>query len=211
MRLVKVRRLTLISCVNNAPVKVHIGWIYCEGTPINYPVVQTDDNSYYLKHLFDGTYNNAGCIFLDMMNSPDFTDSNSILYGHNMKNGTMFASLNNYKEQEYYDTYPEILLVTENQNYRIELFAAYDAAVEEQAWDISFSTREEFRQWLDGAVQRSYFSSETVPQPTDRVITFSTCSYEFDNARFVLLGKLTYEDTAEAVSHPTENRQSNLE
>ena len=78
-----------------------IGWIYSPDTTINYPVVQGDDNVYYLKHLADGTENRNGCPFLDVQNRPDFTDDNSIIYGHHMQNGTMFAGVSWYNSFVY--------------------------------------------------------------------------------------------------------------
>ena len=78
-----------------------IGWLNLPDTVINYPVTQTDDNEYYLHHLYDGTYNKVGCLFADYENKADFSDRNTIIYGHNMRDGSMFAVLNEYDEQSY--------------------------------------------------------------------------------------------------------------
>ena len=76
-----------------------IAWIYSTDTPINYPVVQSEDNSYYLRRLIDGTRNTAGTIFADFRNAPDFSDRNTLVYGHNMKNNPMFGTLSEYRKQ----------------------------------------------------------------------------------------------------------------
>lgn len=167
-----------------------VGWLYCEDTVINYPVAQADDNSYYLKHLFDGTYNANGCLFLDCRVGADFSNSHSIIYGHHMKNGSMFSSLDSYKKQKYFDEHPRLLLLTPEENYVIELFAGYVANVEEDAWNIAFADEIEFEHWLVSAISKSTFDSPVTPSPKDSVITLSTCSYEFNNARFVVLGVL---------------------
>lgn len=166
-----------------------VAWIYLEDTKINYPVVQGDDNSYYLKHMFEGSWNSAGCIFLDSRNESGFSDRHSIIYGHHMKNDTMFSGLDNYKKQEFYDSHPTILLLTPEQNYKIEVFAGYVASVEEDAWELGF-TPAGYEDWLAETKAKSCFSSQVTPKTTDRVVTLSTCSYEFDNARFVVVGIL---------------------
>ena len=155
-----------------------------------YPVVQGEDNSYYLKHLFDGTYNANGCLFLDSRVKNDFSEAYSIIYGHHMKNGTMFSSLDGYKRQEYYEAHPNLLLITPEQTYLLNLFSGYVASVEDHAWDISFQNELEFEEWLISATENSCFESHVCPSSTDRILTLSTCSYEFDNARFVILGIL---------------------
>ena len=96
-----------------------VGWIYIERTEINYPVVQGNDNQYYLKHLFSGEWNGSGCIFLDSRNRADFSDRHSIIYGHHMKNGSMFSGLTEYKKQEFYDSHSVALLLTPDKNYEI--------------------------------------------------------------------------------------------
>lgn len=166
-----------------------VAWIYLEDTKINYPVVQGDDNSYYLKHMFEGSWNSAGCIFLDSRNERDLSDRHSIIYGHHMKNDTMFSGLDNYKKQEFYDTHPTILLMTPARNYKIEVFAGYVASVEDDAWELGF-TAAGYEDWLTAAKDKSCFTSAIEPGVSDKVVTLSTCSYEFNNARFVVVGVL---------------------
>lgn len=172
-----------------------VGWLYCPDTVINYPVVQTTDDSYYLTHLFDRTTHKSGCLFLEAANEPDFSDMHSIIYGHHMKNGSMFQSLSNYKKQTYYDEHPTLLLVTPEQNYTIRLFAGYICPGDGDAWKLSFSSDAEFEQWLQTACRKSTFSSGITPTYTDHIITLSTCSYEYEDARYVVLGILEPEIT----------------
>ena len=106
-----------------------------------------------------------------------------------MKNGTMFTDLEKYKEQDFFDEHPVGLLVTPDKNYKIEFFSGYVVASHESAWRIDF-TDAEFETWLQNAVDQSCFSSEINPSTSDNILTLSTCSYEFDDARFVLLGVL---------------------
>ena len=167
-----------------------VGWIYSEGTPINYPVVQGTDNSYYLKHLYTEEYNGAGSIFLDSRNSSDLSDRHTVIYGHHLKNGAMFSSLTGYKKQDYYEAHPTLYLMTPEKNYEIKVFAGYVASVKDDAWQLNFDSEESFQAWIGRAIEKSTFSSNITPAGTDRIITLSTCSYEFDNARYVLVGIL---------------------
>ena len=167
-----------------------VGWLYCEGTAINYPVVQGSDNTYYLKHLFDGSYNVNGCLFLDCRVEEDFSEPHSIIYGHHMKNGSMFSSLDGYKDQSYYDAHPQMLLITPEQSYLVKLFSGYVASVTDPSWEVDFLSEIEFENWLATSTDQSCFESSVYPSAVNRILTMSTCSYEFDNARFVVLGLL---------------------
>ena len=167
-----------------------VGWLYSEGTPINYPVVQGTDNSYYLTHLYDGTYNANGCLFLDCRVNRDFSSLHSIIYGHYMRSGAMFASLAGYKDQSYYEEHPTLMLMAPDENYTVALFAGYVASVDDPAWEVVFSDASAFEAWLIQAQERSTFDSSVKPTSNDRILTLSTCSYEFSNARYVVLGVL---------------------
>lgn len=167
-----------------------VGWIYLEGTEINYPVVRGDDNSYYLDKLYDGTTNGSGSIFMDFRNEPNFVDKNNILYGHSMNNGSMFTAIKRFKNQSYYDEHPYALLMTPDQNYKVEFFTGYIANVEQDAWDYYFDSDEDFQHWLDSSKSKSTFASTITPVIEDEILTLSTCTYEFDNARYVLVGVL---------------------
>ena len=167
-----------------------VGWLYCQDTVINYPVTQCKNNRYFLHYRFDGVEHKAGCLFVDAANHPDFKDQNTIIYGHHMKNGSMFGTLTNYKKQAYYDEHPTMLFLTPKRNYVLRLFAGYVCAADGEAWQIDFADASERAAWVDKAIAESTFESGIVPTASDRIMTLSTCSYEFDDARYVLLGIL---------------------
>ncbi len=167
-----------------------VAWIYIEGTDIHYPVVHGSDNSRYLTRLFDGSPNGAGSIFMDYRNSGDLTDRNTVFYGHNMQNGSMFAQITNYREQDFYDRHPTALILTPEGNYKLEFFAGYVTHVTTQAWKLEFGSDEEFAAWLEEAKEVSSFQSPVTPTELDRIVTLSTCTYEYNDARYVLLGVL---------------------
>ena len=165
------------------------GWIYCEDTPISYPFLQSPDNDYYLYRLVDGTQNPSGSLFLDFRNQFDMSDWNSVIYGHNMRDGTMFASLNEYKKQEYYDAHPVMYLLTPEKQYKVELVAGTLARADASFYD--FPVPEDRREAVvQGWLEASTFETKAEIQPDDRFVTLSTCSYEFSDARYVVIGVL---------------------
>lgn len=167
-----------------------VGWLYLPDTVINYPVVQGDDNSYYLKHPVDGSYNSNGCLFVDYKNQSDFTDDNTLVYGHHMNSGKMFASLVEYKEQSFYDAHPVLYFLTEDAVYQIKLFAGYTTTADSGAYMISLSTREEKIDWLKEMFHSSDFYADVTVSALDHIVTLSTCAYDFQDARYVVHGKL---------------------
>ena len=167
-------------------------WLYCPDTVIDYPVCHGDDNSYYLTHLADGTYNRNGCLFVDYKNSSDFSDDNTIIYGHHMASGKMFASLIKYKDQDYYEDHPIMYLTTEEGNYKIELFSGYVTEIGSSAYTMNFGTAKERTEWLKEISNKSDFTANAMTiSSKDRIITLSTCAYDFQNARYVVHGKLS--------------------
>lgn len=163
-------------------------WIYLEGTKINYPILKGNDNDWYLNHLPDGTYNSAGSIFMDYRCSADFSDRHTILYGHHMNNDTMFNAVTYYRDQSFYDSHPYCVIVTPDGAFKVSFFAGYVATVDGDSWRVYFDSDEDYLRWIGDAVAKSSFKSTVTPKGGDKVVTMSTCSNEYEDARFVLLG-----------------------
>ena len=167
-----------------------IGWIYNPGTVINYPVVQGKDNQYYLKHLISGKYNTSGTPFLDTSMSPDFSDKNNFIYAHHMRNGSMFSSITNYKELDYYNKHKNIYLITPKQNYRLEVFSAYITKATSDTYMHGFKADEKFQKYIDYIKGLSLINTGVEVGIKDTIVSLSTCTYEYKNARFVVHTKL---------------------
>ena len=167
-----------------------VGWLYCPDTVINYVVLQTEDNMTYLHTDIDGNYSSYGTLFVECLNQKGFTDTNNIIYGHHMNDGKMFAKLIDYSKQETYDQHPVFYLNTPDQNYRIELFSAYVTDMNSDTYKISFESAEDNQAWLDSIIAQSAFESNVSVKPGDQILTLSTCTYEYDDARFVVHGKM---------------------
>lgn len=164
-------------------------WIYSPDTPINYPVMYSGDNDYYLRRLPDGTANQNGSLFLDYRNAIDFSDLNCIIYGHNMKNSDMFGSLENYREQSYFEKHPVMYILTPDANYEMRLLGGYDTPPDSSAYDIPTSL-EERDQLADMALRASVFESGYEPDGEGALVTLSTCTYGAANDRFIIVGYL---------------------
>ena len=169
-----------------------VGWIYSENTQINYPIVQdhNNDNYYYLHRDIHGDYSGNGIPFLDVKCSRDFSSYNSIVYGHHMNDGSVFASISNYRTEGYYAQHPTLYLNTPTQDYRIDVFAAYVTDADSNTYIISFPDTSSFQLYCQEMKAQSDFASDVEIQPGDRIITLSTCSYEYYDARYVIQGKL---------------------
>ena len=173
-----------------------VGWIYCEGTPIDYPVVQCADNDYYLHRSYDGSYSASGAIFTDANNRAGFVDCNTIIYGHHMKNGSMFACLSEWEEQEFYEEHPVIWLLTPEQDYRIVLLSGCTTSAHADIYTIYPESCEESDLYVEQVLAQSDFQPVLQPEGTGRHVLLSTCAYVFDDARYVLFGELVPADSA---------------
>lgn len=167
-----------------------VAWIYCEDTPINYPIVQGDDNSFYLERLPDGTWNGTGSLFLDFINEPDFSEFHSIVYGHNMLNDSMFGVLTDYYRQEYYDAHPVMYLMTPEQNYKMELIGGIVVHADSDMYNMDFTDPQRKERFVAEFAEKSTFQPAVEFTAEDRFVTLSTCAYDFENARYLLTGKL---------------------
>lgn len=163
-----------------------VGWIYIPLTKVNYPLMQGEDNTFYLEHTWDKKPNSYGSIFLECQNSPDLTDFNTIIYGHNMANGTMFGILSNFAYQWFYNWNHYVYIVTDAGTFRYEIFSSYSAPVDSPTYGLSFNhmnTREEF---ITMALENSQIQTGVTPAATDRIVTLSTCTgLGYENRRVV--------------------------
>lgn len=167
-----------------------IGWLYVEAIDtINYPIVQTEDNAYYLNHTFKKTDNIAGSIFLDCDTKPNFTETNSVIYGHNMKNGSMFGKLNQFYKEETYEKSKYFWVYTEDLYYKYEIFSCTEVGAISESYQKQFETKWEFEDYLKRMQENSIIKTNTKLSSADKIVTLSTCTASSD-VRFVVQGKL---------------------
>ena len=169
-----------------------VGWIYCEGTPINYPVLHGKTNDEYLRHDYTREYNVDGSIFVDCDNRPGFVDANTIIYGHHMDHGAMFATLEKWGKQKYYEKHPVMWLLTPTQDYQVVLVSGHHTSAYSDMYDIIAEHGDMFDHFLSEAVTESDFEprADATVNNNRNYIMLTTCAYIFDNARYVLHGKL---------------------
>lgn len=163
-------------------------WIQIENTNINYPVVQGSDNDYYLKHNFRKESNISGTVFVESANDID-NDKNIILYGHNMRNGTMFNNITNYKEESFFNEDNKINIIMNNTLYEYEVFSAYVKNVSEVNLAIGFASEDEFINYAYNEAEESLYKKDVDFSAEDNLITLVTCSYEFTDARTIVVAR----------------------
>lgn len=183
------RKITFTEQQLAAVGKDIVGWITFSDTQIDYPVAQTDNNSYYCYHLPDGSYNVCGTIFMDCTKDSQMNSRNTILYGHHMKNGSMFQNITFYKDSEYYKSHKTATYYTPSGDYEIQI--AYGFIISSSEWkNEQFAKDENTPQLLGYAKANTTFDSGVNITAEDKIMTFSTCSYEFNNANYMLIGKV---------------------
>ena len=157
-----------------------VGWIYFENEDISYPVMYSGDNSYYLRKTFKREHATAGSIFLEGSNKTDFSDCHTIIYGHNMKNGSMFASLKDVIKEEWYNNENNkyIALITENENCKYQVFSVYQIETEEYYLQTNISNFKEFVEKIKGRSKKDF---NVDIKETDSILTLSTCA---DNTKY---------------------------
>lgn len=164
-----------------------VAWLSDPNGDLDYPIMQAKDNDYYLNHLPDGTVNNHGSLFLDYEGSAAFADWNNIVYGHNMKDGTMLASLLNYQKQEYYEQHQSLILYTPSGNFTLPVLSGYVTTAVSDAYQQG-GTEQDHAAWLKKIRERSAFTAASGSTAEPKVLTLSTCINGTDNSdkRFVL-------------------------
>lgn len=168
-----------------------VGWIRVSGTEVDYPVVQGRDNEFYLHHNVQGNYNAGGAIYMDFRNDPRNFDLNTVIYGHQMRDGSMFTSINQFQNESFFHDNGSILYFSEKGITVWEVYSVYITDANSYYIMPDFSTEEEQTAFIQHTLESSKFTTEAEIAPEDRIITLSTCNYTFDDARLAVHGKLT--------------------
>ena len=175
-----------------------VGWIEIEGTKISYPVLQGEDNEYYLNHNYKNEKTANGSIFLNKDYDWNVPSTNLLIYGHNMKNGEMFTDLLKYASESYYIDHPIIRLTTENDDSEYEIFSVFRSKVFNKSETNVFKyynflnaeNEEEYNDFVENAKKVSLYDTNITSNYNESLITLITCSYHIEDGRFVVIGRI---------------------
>lgn len=162
------------------------GWIVIPGTEVSYPILQGEDNRYYLNHTWTGVESSVGAIFMECKCAPDFTDYNTILYGHRMRNGSMFGGLKNYNTLEYWREHPVVYIITSGKVYAYDIFASFETGLREIVYRLGIQETEDKEELIAFALERSVIDTGIAPTAEEQVLTLSTCTGRGHATRWVL-------------------------
>ncbi len=171
-------------------------WIAIDDTDISYPVLQNQDTTdfydeYYLDHLVDGTSGFAGALFTQPINSMDFSDGNTVIYGHNLKNGTMFTHLHDYEDQSFLKAHKNISIYTPDQTYKYEVFAAVPFSDQHLMIAYDFAKESGVQAFLDDVYAAGgVYADDVTVTAQDRLLTLSTCMNSAPTKRYLVVARL---------------------
>ena len=175
-----------------------VGWIGTDGEEINYPLVRGKDNEFYLNHLFTREKNKLGSIFMDYRNQADFLDRNTIIYGHNMKDGSMFADLSKYSSKDFWQAHKTVWFDTVAGSCAYEIFAVIHTTVQADDADafpfyrfVDAASPEEFADYVSACKAQALYDTGISAQYGDKLLTLSTCDNITDNGRWLVIAKRT--------------------
>lgn len=169
-----------------------VGWLHLPYGSISYPLLQGEDNDNYLHHAYDKTSNNFGSIFIDYRNTNNLSDKHTIIYGHNMKNGSMFGTLKNFCDETFYKKNKYFFILTRKVVYTYKVFSYHVADAKGKVYEVNYTDDEQYQDFLNLAKQSSYLDTGVKVSTKNRTITLSTCTSS-DDKRFVVHAKLVEE------------------
>jgi sortase B len=167
------------------------GWIYYPVLGINYPIMQDKDNTFYIKHTFSGDKNAAGSVFLDCYGNPDFMDDNTYIFGHNMKNGSMFGRIKEIRKEDTVKDNPYFWIYTEEEWKKYQIFSYHDANADKKdiAFQIEFENKQAFQKFIKDVTIQSEEKLDVEVKDTDKIVSLSTCTSN-SSLRLVVHGVL---------------------
>ena len=171
-----------------------IGWLVYKDTIIDYPVVKGENNEMYLSMLFDRTWGGCGTLFADCVTKAPFRQFNTIVYGHHMKDGTMFACLKELRDPEYCEKNPKLELSTPEGKFDLEIWAFLNEPSDSNIYMTNIEDEEEKQKYLDLVEKLADYTTDVKVTTEDRLVMLSTCAYEFENARYIIACKMVPQD-----------------
>ena len=163
-----------------------LGWITIPGTVLSYPLLQRGDNDYYLQHTWQNAGSSVGAIFMDYRNDAALSDFHTLIYGHRMRDGSMFASLKDYKSLEHWAEHPCVYLACTGGVYRYDIFAAYEASVLGHVYHLDFADAAGREAFIASCLAQSVIDTGIVPSAEEQILTLSTCTGSGHKTRWVV-------------------------
>ena len=167
-----------------------VGWLYWEGTPVNYPIVQGEDNEKYLHTRFDGSYGFFGTLFVDSITEAPFRQFNTIVYGHHMKDGSMFAALKNLADPAWCDEHPRLELITPDDKYHLEIWAFLYQPADSSVYTTNFHDTSMQADYLALVQNLAAYTTDVSVEPDDMIVLLSTCVDAEGEDRYIAVGKM---------------------
>lgn len=166
-------------------------WIQVPGTEVDYPILQSsNDNTYYLNHTIDGEEKKEGAIFTENYNTKTFEDPNTVIYGHDMKNGSMFQSIHKYMDRSFFDNNRDIVIYMPDQILSYKIFAAYLTDNRHLLMNYNFWSKDEYQQYLNSIFSmrdmNAFIDTSMEVTNEDKIITLSTCYAGISTQRYLV-------------------------
>lgn len=163
-----------------------VGWMAIPGTELSYPMLQRADNDYYLNHTWKNERNSVGAIFMECKINADMSDFNTIVYGHRMRNLSMFGSLRYYNDLEYFKEHPSVYVAVDGGVYKYDIYAAYEVGLQTITYRLDVDTQKEKEECIRFGLESSVIDTGVVPTAEDKILTLSTCTGRGHATRWVV-------------------------
>lgn len=166
-----------------------IGWIEITDTKVDYPIMQAEDNQYYMDHTFYGTENPAGSIYMEVENQEDFSDLVTFVYGHRMRDNSMFGTLKYYEDYDYWKEHPQIFISTYEEDLVYDIFSVHRAKISEETYTLFFQAGDAYETYLQNERAKSWYDTGIEVDRWDKILILVTCTADQRDERIVVLGR----------------------
>lgn len=163
-----------------------LAWIAIPDTILSYPIVQCGDNQYYLNRTWQDKRSSVGAIFMECRCSPDFSNFNTIIYGHRMNNESMFGVLHGYQDKDFWTEHPTVYVTTDEGVRVYDVYAAFEAGIQEIVYRLGIEETDQQQEFIDFGLEHSVIDTGVVPDPKDQILTLSTCTGRGHATRWVV-------------------------